>query len=501
MRAHAVKASMPTRRSLLATAGIVPFCSPASAAPRFTFSCDTPFLLNLYWTVAALTDEASDQRKFWEARFGLTDDEREALDRLGQLLPRLRGRYQVWEADTALTPFTSGPMVGLFIAPMSSYEQRVQMAMATTSDLGTVRGRMPELSFAEINTLVGACSKFFGRFDHLWETVAKTPQAVAASVRPALARHGPRLEEFLTRTARVYGVTGEPAINFQVHFVWSPRATGGQCTLLENQIIVETSAREDPQRFLLGMLHEVCHHFSALAPTPTKYRRTDAFLTNGAYFPPTLLEEALATALAEGVGSRHFAPTLFTSEAPWVDHHGGRVDRAAKAIVTVLEELFDRRQTLDPARMREIADRCERALAPRPRDFTTMSLVTGRKELRDHLRAGISQGSGLRYGMEFRELALQERPHSDLPAWFNRIYLLSGESDLAADAPLAMRWPLPLARPEFEALRAQHARFVHTRIDGARREFVLYAPDDSQLRTVCDAFKQLLRVREGAQPV
>lgn len=277
---------------------LICWTAPLVAAPRFSYECDATYLANLYWTVSNLTDPNSEYSKYWERKFGFSAEDREALDKLGQTLQRLRGRYKVWESDSVLTPLASGPMVGLFMAPMSSYEQRVQVAMATSSDLGTVRGKMPDLSFTETNTIAGTCGRFLGKFDSIWEGLSRTPTQSATRVTALLQQNEQKVDEFASRSARVYGVTPSPPaplpragegggvrVRFKAHFLWSPRQVGGQCTLVENHIFCETSEREDPQRYLLGLLHETCHYLSASVASPTKYRRSEAMLENGIYFP------------------------------------------------------------------------------------------------------------------------------------------------------------------------------------------------------------------------
>ncbi len=488
------------------TLAVVFFCAclslPAAAQtlkPKITFKCDAPYYGNLWWTVNNLRNRASDHRKFWDERFGVMDAEREMLGRFAGAVNPYRQRFREWESTPLAAAIERGPMVGLFMAASSSLEAVMAAQVTLSEDLGDARNRLHNLlSASDINTVVKTLAHFEPRFSEVWAQAQPRQLAYAQQVQQILNRNAAFVSDFLRRAATFYGAPLDEPIEFRVHFLWSPSPQGGLSTLTERHIFCETSQNEDPRRFALSVLHEVCHYLSAAAPARVKHRRTERFLSRGFYFPVTLVEESLATALAQGCAGKRLAPEWFNSDQPWVSHFGGKVDKVARSLLPLIQKMTDARETLSELRMEEMADVCRTTLAPRPSDYASACLLVGSQPTREYFVTRLSEG-GLRAFADYSQVdALIRERDGRLDRWFNRVYLVSG-----TDANLfnASQWLLPIGRMTFDALCRQHKKFIYTVKNGSRVEFVIYAEDNDGIKVVIDHFKELRQLDEGLNTV
>jgi len=478
------------------------WCLPAEAQtlqPRITFRCDAPYYGNLWWTVNNLRNRASEHRQFWEERFGMSDDERERLGQFAGAVNPYRQQFRAWESTPLAAAIERGPMVGLFMAASSSLEAVAAGQMALSEDLGDARHRLHNLlSSSDLNTVVKMLAHFEPKFSEVWAQAQPHPLTYAQQVQHLLNQNATILSDFLSRAATFYGAPLDEPIEFRVHFLWSPSPHGGLSTLAERHIFCEISQNEDPRRFALSVLHEVCHYLSAAAPARVKHRRSERFLSRGFYFPVTLVEESLATALAQGCAGKRLAPSWFHSDQPWVSHFGGKVDKVARALLPLIQQMIDARETLSESRMEEMADVCRATLAPRPPDYASACLLVGSPPTREYFVTRLPEG-GWRAFADYSQVdALIRERDGRLDRWFNRVYLVSG-----ADANLlkASPWLLPVGRMTFDALCRQHKKFIYTVKNGSRVEFILYAEDDDGLKVVIDHFKALRQLDEGLNPV
>jgi hypothetical protein len=477
-------------------------CLPAvaqSGKPKITFQCDAPYYGNLWWTVNNLRNRASDQRKFWDERFGVSEAERERLGQFAGVVNRSRRQFREWEAAREAAALERGPMVGLFMAASSSLESVTAVQVTLSEDLGDTRHRLHNLvSSNDINTIVATLAHFEPKFSEVWEQVGAREKAYAQRVQQLLNKDAPLINDFVNRIAAFYGARLDEPIEFRVHFLWSPSAQGGLSTLAERHIFCETSENEDPRRFVLSVLHEVCHYLSANTPARFKYRRSEKFLNKGVYFPLTLVEESLATALAQGCAGKKLTPDWFASNTPWVSHFGGKVDKVARRLVPIVQKMVDVHETLSESRMEEIADLCQAALSPQPKDYASNCLLVGSQPTRDLFLTRLPE-AGYRPLADYSQVdALIQERDARLDRWLNRVYLVS-----ASDMNLfsAQQWLLPVERMAFDALRSQHKQFIYTVRNGSRLEFVLYGEDNDHIKTVIDRFKTLTQIMEGLNAV
>lgn len=473
-------------------------CLPADAQtlkPKITFQYDAPYYGNLWWTVNNLCNRASDHHKFWDRRFGVTDAEREMLGRFAGAMNPYRQQFREWESTQLAAAIERGPMVGLFMAASSSLEAVAAAQVMLSEDLGDARTRLHNLlSPSDINTLIKTLAHFEPKFSEVWAQAQARQLAYAQQVQQILNQNATVVSDFLSRAATFYGAPVDEPIEFRVHFLWSPSPQGGLSTLTERHIFCETSQHEDPRRFALSVLHEVCHYLSAAVPARVKHRRSERFLSRGFYFPVTLVEESLATALAQGCAGKRLAPEWFNSDQPWVAHFGGKVDRVARSLLPLIQRITDARETLSESRMEEMADVCRATLAPRPSDYASACLLVGSPPMREYFVTHLPAG-GWRASADYSQVdALIYERDRRLNRWFNRVYLVSG-----ADVNLfnASQWLLPIGRMTFDALCRQHKKFIYTVKNGPRVEFILYAEDNEGIKVVIDRFKELRQLDEG----
>jgi hypothetical protein len=171
-------------------------------------------------------------------------------------------------------------------------------------------------------------------------------RAMKAPERPALG-------EFLHGLARFYGVseTSRPRPRLILAPVRSGHGTHAQA--LGRNLLIEVRDGEGLADQVGPIVHENAHLlYRAIEPTRREALRSFAADVSPYGFEAwTVLEEALPTAIAQGVAEQRFLKE-WTSNDPW--YHVESVDRYAKRIFPLVKQALDKRQPLGEVLLQEL---------------------------------------------------------------------------------------------------------------------------------------------------
>jgi len=304
-------------------------------------------------------------RALWQERLGWSGDDDAQLERWCTAREPYRGRTMLEEGDPA------GANSALPLPrPVLAFDTKIRIAGLQATSPEDYRDRLSLLLHpADATRLADVVQHFRPRFASWWRDAAGVQRAAMRRAARTLAHSG--LDALLTRVARFYEAGLDIGQVLHVHFITrppggSPIMTGEQ---IEEHALVEIHSGEAPTERLDVVLHEIFHYFFASAPSASHTRLLAAFAQEAdplALHAYNLLDEALASALANGLARRRLRPASFAAyaAAPHSFYADAEIDRAAKALLPWVEPLLDRGSSLFDAPAEEIIRRIHDALGP-----------------------------------------------------------------------------------------------------------------------------------------
>ena len=319
---------------------------PAHAMP-LQFRADPP--ATWWWLLNALAGdphvETAQWRKSWQEQGLSAPDDAVQWQRFAEVRDRYRGPY----LRPANAPATLVPVPP---PPSSRLEVRLAMAFLSSRTLDEAFGKAEVLlQPRDLGQLRAVFAHLQPRLDQYWRGQGWLAAWNQRFATWAVQQDVPRL---LDDVARLFGLAPQELLGLRVHFVPAPRVKGDEKSAnlhgrrLGTDMVVEVRERDPPQERADVVVHEASHALEELADLAG-----DATLLSALLAEPTgpraweLLDEALATAIGQGLAAQRwdpkFAESLTRPKSWYVDD---AIDPFAKALYPLVKKAVAEGTTL-----------------------------------------------------------------------------------------------------------------------------------------------------------
>jgi hypothetical protein len=303
--------------------------------PNLTYQLDCVGELPIYCSRQNLGD-------LWTREFLKTDEDRRMLKEWARLRDLYSKDVRLSE-DSADSPSSIDlsdkiRIAGFQAASVEDYAARLDLLTAPSDRRAFER----------------VVRHFAPRFRIWWRSEAAKAGDDFAKQTDVLLR-APKISEPLKQFYNFYQTDLPDAYEISFNLFYVPSAikepTNGQ--QLENYSLMEFRANEKPAQRVDVAVHELCHFFYDNRKTEVGARLEQRFYATrraGALPAFNLLNEALAAAFGNGMIARAVTPPAefekyVAAKNSFYDNDS--IDRAAKAILPLLDERLGRRQTID----------------------------------------------------------------------------------------------------------------------------------------------------------
>jgi hypothetical protein len=243
-----------------------------------------------------------------------------------------------------------------FRAARASHAQRAQGSAllaafcASGSVADALRTARPELTSGEQEAIRGALDRFLPRYREIW-----SEGDVATSFLDRARKDPARqpLADLLARIAAFFDVDPSADPRPRLVLVPVPHGFGTHAEAVGRNLLIEVRPGEGLADEASVIVHENSH-FLFHRIDEARRRRLEAYAGEaGAHGLAawTVLQEALPTALGQGVADHAFRPNAWSTGSPW--YHLPEVDRYAKAIHKLVNHAVASGGKFDEAFLRE----------------------------------------------------------------------------------------------------------------------------------------------------
>jgi hypothetical protein len=497
---------------LLATLFVTALASTANAAPEtgsetvvsgpgFDYRIEVRPLANLTYQLQCIAGLLHCSKPvyedLWKKQLGWSADDDAQMARLRRLRDRLGSVRLPLAAEGA----QDGPRAPRATYPLPDRESdlwtKARLACLQARSLPDLEERLLLLtSLDEAQALTGIVGHFWKRFQPFWRKERAPLARFGADLGRALGQR--ELSQLVLRVARFYGAatSGNRQTTLRFMLVARPEHASKHTNAeqLESTSVIEVVGGERPVNRLPIVLHELFHYFYASASDADHRAVLEAFLRSsvpGALSGYNLLNEALATALGNGVVRRHLEPERYAKgwQRPQFFYDDPAIDSSARALVDEMERGLARGARITGA------DFVPTYLAALQRALGASLL---RPELALRVNAFVFEAP---LGRLKRHLSRRVRVQSSHGYWpldarstrqsFDRHPDLSGGMLLLkAHLPRLSRWEHvvpPAAAADVRRLAGLHRGFVYALPRGAHaRLYLVVADDEATMTTLLD---------------
>jgi hypothetical protein len=229
---------------------------------------------------------------------------------------------------------------------------RLTLAFFEASNLNDALERAGELLDAgAAKDFDTAVRHFEPRYRQVWKE-GSIPEGFLARVRASERRE--ELAAFLVNAARLLGISPQQDPHPRLVLVPVPSGYGTHAQAIGPFLLVEVQRGEGLADEVAPIVHENVHFLLSRIPA----RRIEALERAARNVKPWgadawgLLQEALPTAIAQGVADRSFRPEDWSRRQPW--YHTEAVDRYAKRIFPLVEEALRQNGSLDESLVKRL---------------------------------------------------------------------------------------------------------------------------------------------------
>jgi hypothetical protein len=194
--------------------------------------------------------------------------------------------------------------------------------------------------------LVAALHHFAPRYRRVWMEGA-VPESFIARATDS-GRHE-ELAGFLVTVAGFFGVSPRQDPRPQLVLAPVPSGFGTHAQAIGRFLLIEVRRDESLARQVAPIVHENVHFLFSRVPASRRDALERAALSVEPWGAEAwrLLEEALPTAMAQGVADRSFRREVWSQDQPW--YHVRAVDRYAKRIYPLVEKALKSNGSFDEA--------------------------------------------------------------------------------------------------------------------------------------------------------
>lgn len=314
---------------------------------------------NLFYQLECLTQRLScsyrTYREFWET-LGLDEGDERILQRFAATLDLYDTRARLGQRNPVAentSPF--GPEI-IDIGPLPSQSvsllSRIQIAAYSSSDADQLSDRLGLLTQPDdLDVIEATMDHFEQRFKHWWDS--SSPDSLARFTAQLNSLLVDVLPEFLPAVMDFYAFdrTDNSAAVFahlMPHPIESQQSTG---TIIENHAVLEVFKDEAAKERLGVLVHELAHYFFTSAPIEWHGHRMEGALRSADPRAPAalaLMNEALATAIGNGVLEEKLRGDDFPAYLEQPFYADDDVDAAAKAILPLVHDYLASNRPMDP---------------------------------------------------------------------------------------------------------------------------------------------------------
>jgi hypothetical protein len=236
----------------------------------------------------------------------------------------------------------------------SGVEQRHRLTLAffEASSLDEALALSDELlDEGAAGDLAAAIHHFAPRYRRIWMEGA-VPESFLA--RAAGSGRHEELAGFLANVAGFYGVPPRQEPRPQLVLAPVPSGFGTHAQAIGRFLLIEVRRNETLDGQAAPIVHENVHFLFSCIPASRRdaLERAALSVEPGGAEAWRLLEEALPTAIAQGVADRSFRREAWSQDRPW--YHDQAVDRYAKRIYPLVERALGNHGPLDEALVVEL---------------------------------------------------------------------------------------------------------------------------------------------------
>jgi hypothetical protein len=309
--------------------------------PRIAVEIDVSFATNLFHWVdnlagTSLGKNRDTYRRHWRQMVGPLDDEdRAALDAFRRARRWIPADVPAWDLHPGCSPDRSG----------LSTRERLSAAAMKASDvddlLRRASGVVPPREVARLSHALG---RFEPRFrEELWPR-----SAYLGSFREDLERflEAPPTRHVFEMIVSFLEARPDPSNPARISLVAILEHGPTHAEAAGRHLLLEIRPRDRGRNQTQVLFHEFAHYLFRSLPAADRARIAGSFLTEGAAgaLAWLLLQEALPTALGQGVAQVRLAPVGFRAGDPW--YHREPVDAYAHALFPVVQRALANRRTL-----------------------------------------------------------------------------------------------------------------------------------------------------------
>jgi len=281
----------------------------------------------------------------WAREFLKNDEDRIMLKEWARLRDLYSKNIQISKDSgtnsSAINLFDKIRIAGFQAASVDDYAARLDLLTAPAD----------RISFERV------IRHFEPRFKSWWQTEALKQGDEFAGQLNALLR-SPKINNPLKRFYDFYAplLPADYEISFNLFYIPGSVKESSNGQQLENYSLMEFKAKEKPERRIDIAVHELCHFFYQNRTAKSRARLEQKFYSaNRASAIPAfnLLNESLAAAFGNGIIARAVTPAAEFDKyaaAKKSFYNNDSIDRAAKAIMPLLDERLKNNRTIDDAK-------------------------------------------------------------------------------------------------------------------------------------------------------
>lgn len=299
-----------------------------------------------FWLLNALAGDSHVETAQWRAWWQIVGPIQPGDEAMWQRFARVRDRYR---GPYLKLPQRDNPFVPVAPQPAMRLEVRLASAFLSSQNLTEAWGKaevlLAEPDLAEMRAVF---AYFQPRLDAFWQ---KQAHLLAWRDRFSAWAAQQQIGKFVNDVARFYGVPDDAKGALRVHFVPAPPGEVLHGRRLGADLVVEVRAEDRPAQRADVVVHEATHACQERGGVQDDPELIRGFFGTGEPSAPRgweLLDEALATAIGQGVLQERVSPTEFarTLDKPRSWYVDDAIDPFAKALFPVVKAALAEGQPL-----------------------------------------------------------------------------------------------------------------------------------------------------------
>jgi hypothetical protein len=274
---------------------------------------------------------------YWEKRFGLTEKDKEFLNKYRQIRKKYVGRISE-DKDRQEQIESRSPVP---LPPLDSdLNKKFILLFTGAENLKSLKERMELLlSNEDENILLSVIYHFQSKFNSIWKECNYLKEK-AEKLSGLMSSE--KVKEILNDTVHFFGLESYLLPDFELHLLWSPEDARSYGQVVERYSLVEVLPHEDVKLQVDKHIHEICHYLYDAIPVAAMISMADEFFKSGQIEGPlayNLIYESIAVAISQGLAVETVFPENFSFKKSWYGEP--EIDAYAKALFPLIKRYFE----------------------------------------------------------------------------------------------------------------------------------------------------------------